>query len=279
MIVVDAHQHFWRLSRGDYAWLTPALHALYRDFEPADLAPLLAENHVGATVLVQAAATEEETRFLLELAREHTFIKGVVGWADFETPDAARRIASLAEVGAGKLKGLRPMIQDIADPEWVMRSDLDAAFTAMIDHDLAFDALVNPRHFSALLARLQRYPQLRVVIDHAGKPAIAQGGFEAWAQPLERLARETRAYCKLSGMLTEAAPGASADELAPYVEHVFTCFGPERVFWGSDWPVLDLTSNYGAWFDMARGLAARYAPGFEANVFGTNAAAFYRLDL
>ena len=278
MKLVDAHQHFWRLSRGDYAWLTPELRALYRDFEPGDLAPLLAANNVAATVLVQAAATEEETHFLFELARKHSFIKGVVGWTDFAAADVASRIAALAAAGGGVLKGLRPMIQDIADPDWVRRPELDAAFAAMIAHDLAFDALVKPAHIPALLARLARHPLLRTVIDHAAKPDIAQGGFDAWAPSLERLARETEAYCKLSGLLTEARPGATLDDLAPYVEHVFACFGPERVLWGSDWPVLDLASDYPGWLDMARRLVGRYAPGFEAKVFGETAAQFYRLE-
>ena len=276
---VDAHQHFWRLSRGDYAWLTPELRALYRDFEPSDLAPLLAENNVAATVLVQAAATEEETHFLFALARKHAFIQGVVGWTDFAAPDAAPRIAALAAAGGGMLKGLRPMIQDIADPHWVQRPELDAAFAAMIAHDLAFDALVKPAHIPALLARLARHPSLRTVIDHAAKPDIAHGGFDAWAPLLQRLARETGAYCKLSGLLTEARSGATADDFAPYVEHVFACFGPERVLWGSDWPVLDLASEYSAWLDMARGLVDRHAPGFAAKVFGENAVRFYRLQL
>jgi len=278
MKLVDAHQHFWRLSRGDYAWLTPELRALYRDFEPGDLAPLLAANNVAATVLVQAAATEEETHFLVELARKHSFIKGVVGWTDFAAPDAAQRIAALAAASGGVLKGLRPMIQDIADPDWVQRPELDAAFAAMIAHDLAFDALVKPAHIPALFARLARHPLLRTVIDHAAKPDIAHGGFDAWAPSLERLARETGAYCKLSGLLTEARSGATLDDLAPYVEHVLACFGPERVLWGSDWPVLDLASDYPGWLDMARRLVGRYAPGFEAKVFGETAAQFYRLE-
>ena len=279
MIVVDAHQHFWRLSRGDYAWLTPGLGALYRDFEPAKLAPLLAQNHVDATVLVQAAATEAETRFLFELAEKHAFVRGVVGWTDFTAPDTARRIAALAAAGRGKLKGLRPMIQDIADPDWVRDSGLDAAFEAMVEHDLAFDALVKPRHFPALLARLQRHPRLRTVIDHGGKPDIANGEFDVWASHLEKLAQETGAYCKLSGLLTEAAADATVEQLAPYVEHVFACFGPERVLWGSDWPVLNLASDYAGWLEQARLLVAWFAAGHEQPVFGATAASFYRLDL
>jgi len=277
-MIVDAHQHFWRLSRGDYAWLTPDLDKLHRDFEPADLAPLLAQNGIVASVLVQAAATEKETHFLLELAREHAFIKGVVGWADFEAPDIARRIAALVEVGAGKLKGLRPMIQDIADPDWVARAQLDAAFAAMIDHDLVFDALVRPEHFPALRTRLRRNPQLQVVIDHAGKPDIAHEGYEAWAPRIEALAAEPNVSCKLSGLLTEAKADAAMGDLAPYAEQIFSCFGRGRVMWGSDWPVLNLASDYSTWLAMARRLVARYASGHESAVFGGTAARMYRLD-
>lgn len=279
MIIVDAHQHFWRLSRGDYTWLTSALGALYRDFDPEDLAPLLAQKDISATVLVQAAATEAETRFLLELAETYAFIKGVVGWTDFSSPNAARHIAALVDTGNGKLKGLRPMLQDIADPDWVRRHELNAAFAAMVEHDLAFDALVKPRHFSALLARLQRHPKLRVVIDHAGNPDIANGGFDLWALHLERLARETDAFCKLSGLLTGAASDATAADLAPYVKHVFACFGPHRVIWGSDWPVLNLASDYASWFNMAHALVSQFAGRHKAAVFGMTAASFYRLHI
>lgn len=277
-MIIDAHQHFWRVDRGDYDWLTPAAGDLYRDFAAADLAPLLARTNIRGTVLVQAAATEEETHYLFELAHKHAFVKGVVGWTDFAAADAADRIAQLKNAGAGKLKGLRPMIQDIADPDWVQEPRLDAAFDAVIAHDLVFDALVRPRHFNALKKRLQRHPQLRTVIDHGGKPDIAHAGFDLWALHLERVAQETEAYCKLSGLLTEAAPGATIDDLAPYVDHIFACFGAERVIWGSDWPVVNLASNYFAWLDMARALVARCAPNADAAVFGGTAASVYRLD-
>jgi len=149
MPIVDSHQHFWRLDRGDYGWLTPQLAPIYKDCLPEHLAPRLARNGVGTTVLVQAAPTVEETRFLLGLAHEHSFIAGVVGWVDFESPDVADTIAELA--ADPQLLGLRPMIQDIPDPEWMLDTGLAAAFEAMLDHGLIFDALVLPKHLSTLL--------------------------------------------------------------------------------------------------------------------------------
>ena len=244
MIRVDAHQHFWRLERGDYAWLTPRQGSLYRDFVPDDLLAELAGCEVRATVLVQAAATEAETRFLFDLARGHPSIAGVVGWVDFEASDVRERIRSLVHEGDGKLKGLRPMIQDISDPDWLDRSSLDAAFDAMLDHELAFDALVTPRHLAVLTRRLQNHPTLEAVLDHAGKPDIAGRAFEPWAAQIEQLARTTSIHCKLSGLLTQAGPDAGIADLEPFVAHLFACFGVERIMWGSDWPVVTLRATY-----------------------------------
>jgi L-fuconolactonase len=279
MTRIDAHQHYWRLKRGDYAWLTPQQGLLYRDFTPEDLSGQLSECSVRATVLVQAAATEAETRFLFALARQQASIAGVVGWVDFEADDVAARIAELVREGDGILKGLRPMVQDIADPRWLDRCSLDAAFNAVLEHDLAFDALVTPTQMAALERRLCRHPKLRAVLDHAGKPNIAGGALEPWASQLEQLARTTPVYCKLSGLLTQAATGAGAAELDAFVARIFSCFGAERIIWGSDWPVLTLRASYRHWLDMALALVHRHAPGHHEAVFANNAIGFYRLNI
>jgi L-fuconolactonase len=276
---VDAHQHYWSLQRGDYDWLTPREAVLYRDFLPGDLADQLTDGQVRATVLVQAAATEAETRFLIELARRHSSIAGVVGWVDFESSDVADRIRRLSQEGGGKLKGLRPMIQDIDDPHWLDRSSLDAAFEAILETGLAFDALVTPRHFQVLERRLRKHPALRAVLDHAGKPDIAGGAFDSWARQIQGLARATTVHCKLSGLLTQASTGSGAAELDAVVAHLFACFGADRVMWGSDWPVVTLRAPYRDWLDMALSLVRRHAPGHEEAVFSRNAIQFYRLDL
>jgi L-fuconolactonase len=181
--------------------------------------------------------------------------------------------------GCGKLKGLRPMIQDIPDPNWLSGSSLDEAFEAMAEHHLVFDVLVRPAQIDEVRARLIRHPDLRAVLDHAGKPDIANGSFAAWAEDLERLARDTTAYCKLSGLLTEASIGASAEDLAPYVAHVFHCFGAQRVLWGSDWPVLNLVCDYGHWLALSRGFANSFAARYENDVFGGTATRLYQLEL
>ena len=279
MTRVDAHQHYWSLQRGDYAWLTQCEGTLYRDFMPEDLRGQLGDCAVRATVLVQAAATEAETRFLFGLARDHASIAGIVGWVDFAASDVADRVRRLVREGDGKLKGVRPMIQDISDPLWLADASLDAAFDAILENGLAFDALVTPRHLQVLERRLRRHPTLRAVLDHAGKPDIAGGAFEPWARQIEQLARSTSLHCKLSGLLTQASPSAGAAELDAFVACIFHCFGPERVIWGSDWPVVTLRAPYREWLDMALTLVNRHAPGHEEAVFAGNAIDFYRLDL
>jgi len=242
MIVVDAHQHFWDPIRNDYGWLTPSNVQLYRRFGPENLSPLLAEAGAARTVLVQAAASESETKYLFSIAARHKFVAGVVGWVNFEAEDVDQRIAALVASSDGRLKGLRPMIQDIPDISWLAHRKLDPAFRAMIQHGLTFDALVMPRHLSLLCDRLRMHPNLRAVLDHAGKPDIAGGGYDGWAGDIERLARDTNVYCKLSGLLTQAAP------------------------------------REGAWLEIARTLVNRYAAGGERAVFRENAVRFYNLD-
>ncbi|WP_042829652.1 amidohydrolase family protein, partial [Xanthomonas citri] len=226
---VDAHLHFWHLARGDYHWLTPELAPLYRDFGPDDVSAALDAAAVDHVVVVQAAATEAETCYLFELARDDARIAGVVGWVDFAAPDAAARIGALVRAGGGVLKGLRPMVQDIADVHWLASPALDAAFDALLAHDLAFDALIRAVHVPALQARLKRHPALRVVLDHGGKPQIAAGEFVAWAAGMAALAQHPNVHCKLSGLLTEAARGAGIDALEPYVAHLLARFGAQRL--------------------------------------------------
>lgn len=274
-MIIDAHQHFWQVERGDYGWLTPDLEPLYRDFMPDDLAPLLQQHGIDGTVLVQAAPTSAETNFLLEIADNTPFVLGVVGWTDFAAASAADDIARLAK--HPKLVGLRPMIQNLPDDDWMLRPALAPAFEAMVKAGLTFDALVLPRHLPKLRQLLARYPDLRTVVDHAAKPEISAGQFDEWANDIALIAQESRAYCKLSGLLTEAGPNWAIADVAPYIAHVLHHFGPDRLVWGSDWPVLTMAAHYGDWMDFA--LSEVQDAAARARVFGSNALDLYRLPV
>ncbi|MBO0344145.1 amidohydrolase family protein [Roseibium sp. CAU 1637] len=273
---IDAHQHFWQVARGDYGWLTPALGHLYADYVPEDLAPMLKKHGITGTVLVQAAPTEAETTFMLSLADKLDFIKGVVGWTDLEAEDASARIARMAR--HPKLVGLRPMIQDIADDRWMLSPKLDPAFQAMIEHDLTFDALTLPRHLQHLLSVLRSHATLTTVIDHGSKPEIANGNFNGWAKDMKALAEETSAFCKLSGLVTEAARNWKRDDLTPYVDHLLACFGPSRLIWGSDWPVCTLAASYDQWIETTDWLLRDLSQADKDKILGANALRAYRLS-
>ena len=273
---VDAHQHFWRPERGDYGWLDHAPAALRRTFGPQDLAADLRAQAIYACVLVQAAPTVEETHYLLGIADATPFVAGVVGWIDFEAPAQRAQLERLAAHPA--LVGLRPMVQDIHDDEWVLSRGLQWAFDALQSLGLCFDALGLPRHAPHLLALAERHPGLRIVLDHGLKPAIRDGAFDAWARDIRMLADHTQAMCKLSGLVTEAGTDPSPERLRPYVQHLLECFGPGRLIWGSDWPVLLASQSYGAWMSTCESLLNGCSDAERAQIFGLNAAGFYKLE-
>ena len=272
---IDAHQHFWQLAARGGSWPPPSLAAIHRDFAPADLAPLLAEYGIAGTVLVQSLPTAADTDYLLALAEKTSFIRAVVGWTDLLAKDAPAAIARLAS--HGKLKGLRPMLQDLDDDAWIADSALTPALTAMAAHGLRLDALVLPRHLPALLQCARDYPALPVVIDHAAKPPIAEAEFGHWREDMAQLAALPNVHCKLSGLVTEARPGWNVDELRPYAAHVLDVFGARRVIWGSDWPVVDLAGGYAAWLAASEALLAHLDQQDRDDIFGLNACRFYGL--
>lgn len=275
---IDAHQHFWQPGRGDYDWMPKGDPVLDRPYLPEELAPELAAAGIDGTVLVQAAATVNETEYMLGLSDAAPMVRGVVGWVDFEDRAAARDLERLK--GHPKFRGVRPMIQDIPDDGWMLRDEVQWAYAALIDLDLTFDALGFPRHLANFLTLLKRYPAMRVVLDHCVKPQIAsggEGGVAHWAEGMARLAGETGAVVKLSGLVTEAGSGWSIDDLRPYVAHLVQVFGPDRIMWGSDWPVCRLAAEYADWHETAGHLLGDLAPADRARVFGGTAAEFYRL--
>jgi L-fuconolactonase len=279
---IDAHQHFWRLERGDYDWPTPDMTALYRTFEPADLQPLAQAAGITHTVAVQAAPNVDETRYLLELAADHALVAGVVGWVPLLDAQAPALLAELAQ--DQHFKGVRPMLQSLPDG-WIAQPALAGAIEALIDLDLSFDALVFTRHLADLWAFARRFPALRLVLDHGAKPPIREGaaGWQAWADGVARCAALPNVWCKLSGLLTEAQaeaqapPQRQAGTLQPYVRHLLDQFGPERLMWGSDWPVLNLNGSYAGWSAATDELLAGLSGAAREHIFGDTAKAFYKL--
>lgn len=270
---IDAHQHIWTLARGDYDWPTPALEPIFRDFGMADIEPFLVAHGIDATILVQVVQTEAETGFMLETARASRRVAGVVGWTEFCATDAPEKIAQLGEDAL--IVGLRPMIHNIADDDWILSPAVGRALEAMRRENLVLDAPALPRHLPRLLVVADRHPELPIVVDHLAKPFIAAKTLDPWRADMATLAARPNVVCKLSGMVTEASPDWTIDDLRPYAEHVIGVFGPGRILWGSDWPVVDLAGGYSRWLFAAEALTADLSAEDRASVFGGNAERIY----
>ena len=270
-MIIDAHQHFWNPVRGDYFWMVgEAVAPINRPILPPDMAAHLKTHGISKTVLVQAAPTVAETEYMLGLADATDHIAKVVGWVDFENRADLRQMQRLSK--HPKFAGVRPMIQDLPDVNWMMRPDIQWAFEAIVDCGVTFDALGFPIHLDNFRKLFARYPKMRTVIDHCMKPVIREGQFDSWAAKMEVIAKETGVFCKLSGIATESKPGWTVETLRPYAVHVLKVFGPVRVMWGSDWPVLELNGSYDSWFLAAQSIVSKAD---HSQVFGKTAAQFY----
>lgn len=279
-MVIDAHHHLWQIGRNGHEWPTPDLAAIYRDFSAEDLRLAAVGGSLSGTILVQSQPHDADTDWMLKVAANDNLILGVVGWVDMTAPDAANRIAHLAQ--QRKLKGLRPMLQSLADDDWINQPAVQPAIEAMVAHDLTFDALIFPRHLSAIDRLAQACPQLRIVIDHGAKPPIARRHSHPeetrhWREGITAIARNPNVHAKLSGLVTEMLPGQPLDDLWPYVDHLLEQFGPDRVMWGSDWPVVNLRQSYRSWFDQVHHHLRTLPAEDTHEIFNTNAKAAYKI--
>jgi L-fuconolactonase len=281
MTVVDAHHHLWDPGAREYAWMAgPALAPIRRPFTVEDLRREVAAAGVTHTVAVQAVGDLGETEELLAAAAASGgLVAGVVGWVDLTAPDVAEALDRLrAGPGGERLVGVRHQVQDEADPAWLGRADVRRGLRAVADAGLAYDLLVLVRQLPAARAAVAALPDARFVLDHAAKPAIAAGELEPWAGELAALARLPNVACKLSGLVTEAGwDDWDAGRIRPYGDHVLGAFGPERVMFGSDWPVCRLAASYGQVRELADTLVAGLSPAERAAVFHRTAAEAYRL--
>lgn len=271
-MIIDAHQHFWRIARGDYSWMDDSVAPIRRDILPQDLAPHARAGNIAGTIVVQAAPTVEETLFLERLAQAEPLILGVVGWIDL-TGDVN---AQLARIAHPALRGVRPMLQDIDETEWILRPEVLAGLRELAAAGLRMDALITPRHMEAIDSLARTLPELPIVIDHCAKPQFdGNDPGPHWRAGMTALAAHPQVFCKMSGLANEWGPGWSVDGLRPVFEHVLAAFGADRVMWGSDWPVLELAGDYPGWLDCAEALAADLSSTERSALFRGSAERFY----
>ncbi len=274
--IVDAHIHFWQLSKGWNTALEPHMTILLTDHLPQHLAPHLKAAGVDKIVVVEGAETVLETHFLFELAEKFPFIAGVVGWVDLASPDIADTLRSLKANPV--YKGVRPCHDDNKSLAWIADKSNDIGFRALIDQNLSFDLMIqNFREMHQVISIAERFPELSMILDHLGKPDIAGNIYDSWAADIERLARHPNVVCKFSGILNQAKKSWTIEKLRPYSNHVINCFGPDRLLWGSDWPPTRLTEEYDVGWKVCHELVAHLSTADQEKIFGANATRVYRL--
>ena len=275
-MTVDSHQHFWHYHPDTHGWITPAMSVLRRDYLPADLEPELRDHGITGCVAVQAAQTAGETDFLLRLANENPFILGVVGWLDLRSDTLPEQLEAYSAFP--KLKGLRHIVQDEPDDRFMLQPGFLRGIGELARFGLTYDILIYPRQLPAAAELARRFPQQRFILDHLAKPDIRRKPDAAWRDGLQALAAHPNVSCKLSGMVTEAAHGAWREaDFRPFLDLAFEAFGPERLLFGSDWPVCLLSARYGEVAGIVRNYLADVPLSVREAVMGGNARTFYNL--
>jgi L-fuconolactonase len=273
---IDAHQHFWRYNPQEYGWIDDSISALRRDFMPADLQPELERSRFDGTIAVQARQTLTETKWLLELAEAHSFVLGVVGWVDLQSPDVVSQLAELAE--NPKLVGIRHVVQSEADDQFLLRPSFLRGISALEKFGLPYDILIYPHHLPVAFEFVSRFPRQRFVLDHLGKPLIRSGALQPWASGIRKLAELPNVYCKLSGLVTEADwNNWKSEDIKPYLDIALECFGSERLMIGSDWPVCTVVASYSEVMNLVTEYFSCYSDAVRNSVLGGNAAKFWNL--
>jgi len=274
-VTVDAHQHFWRYEPRDYAWIDERMNVLKRNFLPGDLGPLLRENAVDRTIAVQACQTDAETQWLLQLAAANPFIAGVVGWVDLQADDIEDRLELLA--ADAKLVGIRHVLQSEPDDAFMLRPEFRRGVAALAAHGLVYDILIYPRHLPIAWDFVGHFATQSFVLDHLAKPEISSRSIDEWARDLRRLAQHPNVWCKVSGLVTEADwQRWTANDLEPYLDVAFECFGAGRLIAGSDWPVCTLAGDYSRTMTVLRDYLERRTPEERDAVLGGNAQRLYK---
>jgi L-fuconolactonase len=275
---IDAHQHFWRYNQADLPWITAEMSVLMADHLPENLAPILAAEEIDGTILVQARHSEDETRWLIELADQNPFIRGVVGWVDLSHCDVDERLQRMQHP---KLRGIRHILQDEPDPDFMLHTAFRSGISRLADHGLTYDLLLFPAYLRGASTLVAEHSHVSFVLDHLGKPPVLAGRDvpRGWRDDLRRLADHGNVMCKISGMVTEAVwSDWSPEDFNPYLDAVMSSFGPDRVMFGTDWPVCLLASDYAGVLGIVEQYAKEMTPEHREALLGGNAARFYGLD-
>ncbi len=274
---IDSHQHFWTYSAKDYPWITDALSAIKRSFSPDDLEPLLKEASIDGSIAVQARQSLEETRWLLQLAEEYDSIKGVVGWLPLQSQDLEDSLDQFAS--HPKLVGVRHVVQDETDDQFILRPDFNRGIRALAARDLVYDILIFERHLPQTITFVDTHPEMPFVLDHIAKPVIQEKAFDSdWARNIRQLAKRENVACKLSGMVTEVRDETwDAALLQPYFDTALDAFGPDRLLFGSDWPVCRLRASYAQWVDTVHFWLDPLSNSEKSAIWGENAQRLYNL--
>jgi len=273
---IDAHQHFWDIESGRYAWPTPAHGAIYRTYSPADLEPLLGPARIDATVLVQTVGTLDDTDAMLAAADRYPFIGAVVGWVPLDDPRGAE--AALDARPHERLRGIRHLIHHEPDPDWILRGDISDGLDMLARRRLSFDVVaVFPDHLRHVPVVADRHPDLTLILDHLAQPPFRTEGWTAWHDQMRRAAARPNVVAKLSGLDTAAGPGWTRSEIRPAVEAAIDAFGPGRLMFGSDWPVSELNSSYVEVVQEIEGLITQLTQSEQSEVLGGTAKRIYRV--
>ena len=275
-MTIDSHQHFWKYEPVKHSWIDDTMSVIREDFLPSDLKKVYAENGMDGCVAVQADQTLAETDFLLELAKENDFIKGVVGWADLRSEEVDTVLEKY--YSEKKLKGWRHVVQDEKDHNFLIRPDFLRGISYLEKYDYAYDILIFPHQLGATLEFVKNYPHQKFVIDHIAKPYIKDGFYEGWAVLMKEIAKQENVYCKLSGMITEADYNSwQPRQITPYMDLVLHSFGTKRLMYGSDWPVCLVAGNYGQVKSLVIDFISNLSTDEQEAIMGLTAIALYNL--
>lgn len=273
---IDTHQHFWRYNPIEYGWIGDKMAGLKRDFLPDDLLPLLEKTSIDGTVAVQARQSLQETEWLLALAEANDSIKGIVGWVDLQSPTVSAELEAYAQ--RAKFKGVRHVLQDEPDDNFMLRPDYLRGLGMLTEFNLTYDILIYPKHLPVATEIVKRFPNQKFVLDHIAKPLIKDHVITPWERDIRELATFGNVYCKVSGMVTEASWDSwQSDDFRPYLDVVFDCFGPDRLMFGSDWPVCTLSGTYEQVVSLVQTYIQPFSLEAQAKIFGDNAVRFYSL--